>query len=157
MWTGADVNASITSSNRRRARHVGTFPNRCKVEFHAPPPPCLSQNLLVICAALYVCAIAISQIEIVLLVLSSSLLLTSSHYSLPLRMTGLRAAFALSKEEVNNATPPGTATLIGRPHQTSMPSCLNMYVQSISSGRHHRQVTMKFVLFPSHRQIRRIP
>jgi hypothetical protein len=29
-------------------------------------------------------------------------------------MTSIKGAFSLSKEEVNNATPPGTSTLVGQ-------------------------------------------
>ena len=71
-------------------------------------------------------------------------------------MTSLREAFALSKDEVNNATPPGTATLVG----TALPSTLIAnsanYYQNTLSGLHHNRITMRFDLYHSHRRTLRI-
>ena len=71
-------------------------------------------------------------------------------------MTSFREAFALSKDEVNNATPPGTATLVGTVlPSTSIKTSANCY-QNTLSGPHHNKITMRFVLYHSHQRTLRI-
>lgn len=53
----------------------------------------------------------------------NAVLTTSPLSSLPI-MTSFKSAFALSKDEVKNATPPGTTTLVGTSSQIYILSCV---------------------------------
>lgn len=72
-------------------------------------------------------------------------------------MTSFRAAFALSKDEVRNATPPGTTTLVGQYSFYVSITKLADEAKSISNGRHHSKTMMKSALSLSRLRIPQTP
>lgn len=60
-------------------------------------------------------------------------------------MASFRQAFALSKDEVKNATPPGTATLVGTSSELTVIVDPLIVFQNTSNGLHHNRATMRSV------------
>jgi hypothetical protein len=68
-------------------------------------------------------------------------------------MTSLKEAFALSKDEVRNATPPGTSTLVGQLFLQHEGIHVTDKTQNTLNGQNLRPVSMRSVSFLSRQQI----
>lgn len=68
-------------------------------------------------------------------------------------MTSFKQAFALSKDEVKNATPPGTATLVGTFQASQSIISLMKVLQSTLNGLPRNRVMMKSDSYLNHLRI----